>query len=60
VPLPEAGMEAEMIRRSTEGPLEAAKLDGKIDRERVLYHDACVNLEKAKTAVEFMLEELEK
>ncbi|HPA73778.1 MAG TPA: hypothetical protein PKY31_16020 [Spirochaetota bacterium] len=53
-------MEAEMIRRSTEGPLEAAKLDGKIDRERVLHHDACVNLKKTKTAVEFMLEELEK
>ncbi len=50
----------EMIRRSTEGPLEAAELDEKIDRERVLYHDACVDLEKAKAEVEFMLEELEK
>lgn len=50
----------EMIRRSTEGSLEAAELDGKIDRERVLFHDACIDIERERAGVDSMLEELGK
>jgi len=50
----------EMIRRSLEGPLEAAEMDGKIDRERILYQDACIDLEKARAEVEEMVGEVER
>ncbi len=50
----------EMIRRSMEGPLEAAEMDGKIDRERILFQDACIDLEKARAEVEELVGEVEK
>ncbi len=50
----------EMIRRSLEGPLEAAEMDGKIDRERILYQDACIDLEKVRAEVEGMVREVER
>lgn len=50
----------EMIRRSLEGPLEVADMDGKIDRERILYQDACIDLEKARAEVEELVGEVER
>jgi len=50
----------EMIRRSLEGPLEAAEMDGKIDQERILFQDACIDLERERAGVEELAGEVEK